>query len=173
LGEAEDAKSCLRMSLDMQQRLVQLNVKWRNAGVEQPFRVRMGINSGFCNVGNFGSADRMDYTIIGAEANLAARLQSIAEPGTIVMSYDTYAMVRDMVVANPLPPITMKGISRDVVPYVVQGVVDGSGNDVRIFSEHASGLDFYLDPSMIDAGRAEHIRRLLQSALQALEKAPH
>ena len=172
-GEAEDAKSCLRMSLDMQQRLVQLNVKWRNAGVEQPFRVRMGINSGFCNVGNFGSADRMDYTIIGAEANLAARLQSIAEPGTIVMSYDTYAMVRDMVVANPLPPITMKGISRDVIPYVVQGVVDGSGNDVRIFSEHASGLDFYLDPSMIDAGRAEHIRRLLQSALQALEKAPH
>ena len=66
----------------------------------------------------------------------------------------------------------MKGISREVVPYAVQGVVDGSGNDVRIFSEHASGLDFYLDPSMIDAGRAEHIRRLLQSALQALEKAP-
>ncbi len=44
----------------------------------------MGINTGFCNVGNFGSADRMDYTIIGAEANLAARLQSIAEPGHIV-----------------------------------------------------------------------------------------
>ena len=43
---------------------------WRH-----PFRVRMGVNTGFCNVGNFGSADRMDYTIIGAEANLAARLQ--------------------------------------------------------------------------------------------------
>ena len=83
-GEAEDAKACLRMAADMQHRLAELNVKWRNEGVENPFRVRMGINTGYCNVGNFGSADRMDYTIIGAEANLAARLQSIAEPGHIV-----------------------------------------------------------------------------------------
>jgi adenylate cyclase len=59
-------------------------VKWRDEGVEHPFCVRMGINSGYCNVGNFGSADRMDYTITGAEANLAARLQSIAEPGHFV-----------------------------------------------------------------------------------------
>jgi len=171
-GEAEDAKACLRMALDMQRRLVQLNMKWRSAGMEQPFRVRMGINTGFCNVGNFGSADRMDYTIIGAEANLAARLQSIAEPGSIVMSYDTYALARDMLVAGPLPAITMKGISREVVPYVVQGVIDTAGNEVRIFSEHASGLDFYLDPSMVDAGRADHIRRLLHSALKALESSP-
>ena len=71
-------------------------------GIEKPFRVRMGINTGFCNVGNFGSNDRMDYTIIGAEANLAARLQSIAEPGHIVISYETYALVRGMLVAHPL-----------------------------------------------------------------------
>ena len=51
------------------------------------------------NVGNFGSDDRMDYTIIGAEANLAARLQSVAQPGHIVVSYETYALVRDVVVA--------------------------------------------------------------------------
>ena len=80
-GDAEDAKACLRMAVEMQHRLAELNAKWRNAGIEQPFRVRMGINTGYCNVGNFGSDDRMDYTIIGAEANLAARLQSIAEPG--------------------------------------------------------------------------------------------
>ena len=41
--------------------------------------------------------DRMDYTIIGAEANLAARLQSIAEPGHIVISYETFALVSDIV----------------------------------------------------------------------------
>ena len=123
----EDAKSCVRMSIDMQHRLDQLYVKWRSAGTEQPFRVRMGINTGYCNVGNFGSADRMDYTIIGAEANLAARLQSIAEPGRIVMSYETYALTRDMVEAHVLPPITMKGISREVIPYMVDGAVDGLG----------------------------------------------
>ena len=59
-GDAEDAKACLRMAVEMQQRIAGLNAKWRNAGIEYPFRVRMGINTGFCNVGNFGSNDRMD-----------------------------------------------------------------------------------------------------------------
>ncbi|TKD10290.1 MAG: adenylate/guanylate cyclase domain-containing protein, partial [Mesorhizobium sp.] len=93
----EDARACLRMAVDMQRRLEQLNRVWHDRGVERPFRARMGINTGYCNVGNFGSDDRMDYTIIGAEANLAARLQSIAEPGGICLSYETYALVRDLV----------------------------------------------------------------------------
>jgi class 3 adenylate cyclase len=169
-GEAEDAKACLRMAADMQHRLAELNVKWRNEGVEHPFRVRMGINTGYCNVGNFGSADRMDYTIIGAEANLAARLQSIAEPRHIVVSYETYALVRDILVAHALPPITMKGISREVVPYAVEGMLDANGQKVEIFSEHMTGLDFYLDPSMVNVGSAERIRALLQDAITALEK---
>src|SRR5215470_3267465 len=168
-GEAEDAKACLHMAADMQHRLAELNVKWRNEGVENPFRVRMGINTGYCNVGNFGSADRMDYTIIGAEANLAARLQSIAEPGHIVVSYETYALVRDIVVAQELPPITMKGISRKVVPYAVEGMLDALGQKVEIFSEHMTGLDFYLDPSMVNVGSAERIRAVLQKAIAALD----
>jgi class 3 adenylate cyclase len=168
-GEAEDAKACLHMAADMQRRLAELNVKWRNEGVEHPFRVRMGINTGYCNVGNFGSADRMDYTIIGAEANLAARLQSIAEPGHIVVSYETYALVRDILVAHALPAITMKGISREVVPYAVEGMLDAMGQKVEIFSEHMTGLDFYLDPSMVNVGSAERIRAVLQKAIAALE----
>src|SRR6516162_5581798 len=131
----------------------------------------MGINTGFCNVGNFGSNNRRDYTIIGAEANLAARLQSIAEPGQIVMSYETYALVRDTVVARALPPMTMKGISRDVIPYVVTAVLDATGKNVRVFSEHMTGLDFYFNASMIDATEAPHIRVLLQDALKALDSA--
>ena len=169
-GEAEDAKACLQMGADMQHRLAQLNTKWRNEGIENPFRVRMGINTGFCNVGNFGSADRMEYTIIGAEANLAARLQSIAEPGHIVLSYETYALVRDSVVARALPPITMKGISREVTPYAVEGMLDAAGNAVEIFSEHMTGLDFYLDPSMVTAGSADRIRTVLAKALSALDR---
>src|SRR5437868_13575446 len=101
--------SRVHMAWDMQRRLVELNAKWRAEGVEQPFRSRIGINSGYCNVGNFGSSDRMDYTIIGAEANLAARLQSIAEPGCIVLSYEAYAPVSHLIAAHPLDSITMKG----------------------------------------------------------------
>jgi adenylate cyclase len=169
-GEAEDARACVRMAFDMQRQLAELNAKWRNAGVENPFRVRMGINTGFCNVGNFGSADRMDYTIIGAEANLAARLQSIAEPGHIVISYETYALARDILVAQALAPIHMKGISREVMPYVVKGMLDSAGAHVAIFSAHMTGLDFYLDPSMLHTGSVANIRAMLEEAINALEK---
>ena len=110
-GVAEDAKACLAMAFEMQRRLAELNAQWRGRGIEQPFRARMGINTGFCNVGNFGSDDRMDYTIIGAEANLAARLQSIAQPDGIVLSYETFMLVRDLVRAHPLEPIRLKGIA--------------------------------------------------------------
>ena len=122
-GDAEDARACFRMAIEMQHRIANLGAKWRNIGIDQPLRVRMGINTGFCNVGSgFGSSDRIDYTIIGAEANLAARLQSIADPGHIVVSDETYAFIRDMVIAQALAPITMKGISREVIPYVVNDV---------------------------------------------------
>jgi len=118
-GTAEDARACLRMALAMQQRLRELEHDWRARGIDRPFQARMGINTGFCNVGNFGSEDRMDYTIIGAEANLAARLEGIADPGGIVMSYETQALVSDMVTSHALPPQRFKGIARDVVPYAV------------------------------------------------------
>lgn len=169
-GEVADAQACLRMAIDMQHRLSVLNVKWRQQGVEEPFRVRMGINTGYCNVGNFGSADRMDYTILGAEANLAARLQSIAQGGGIVVSYETYALVRDIVSAHALSPTTMKGISRDIVPYAIDGLFDASGNVVQVFAEHATGLDLYLDLGRIDPAQARTLKSVLQKAMDALDK---
>jgi adenylate cyclase len=168
-GVAEDARACLNMAVDMQKRLTELNAQWMKRGIEQPFQVRMGINTGFCNVGNFGSDDRMDYTIIGAEANLAARLQTIADAGGIVMSYETYALVRDMVRASPMEPIAMKGISRRVVPYRFEGLVDEMRQRPNVISAHATGVDLFLDLDVIDPGAAERTRRLLQSALAALE----
>ena len=66
--------------------------------------------------------------------------------------------------------ITMKGISREVVPYSVEGMLDAVGNQIEIFSEHMTGLDFYLDPSMVTANSAERVRSVLSSALAALER---
>jgi class 3 adenylate cyclase len=169
-GEKADAQACVHMAWDMQRRLVELNAKWRAAGIEQPFRARIGINSGYCNVGNFGSTDRMDYTIIGAEANLAARLQSVAEPGGIVLSFETFALVRDVVEANPLPPITMKGISRDVVPYSVARVLDASAAKDGVVIERMAGLDIFLDPAMVDSRDTDRVRSVLSGALAALDQ---
>jgi adenylate cyclase len=168
-GAVEDAKACLTMALDMQRRLAELNVQWRKRGIAEPFRARMGINTGFCNVGNFGSDDRMDYTIIGAEANLAARLQSTAQPGEIVLSYETFMLVRDMVRARPLEPITLKGIAYPVVPYVVEGRTDGARPAGQVISEHDTGLDLFIDTSAIDASAAERVRRTLEKVAAELK----
>ncbi|MGB8604672.1 adenylate/guanylate cyclase domain-containing protein [Bradyrhizobium sp.] len=169
-GDRADAQACLRMAWRMQRRLAELNAKWRAAGIEQPFRARIGINSGYCNVGNFGSADRMDYTIIGAEANLAARLQSIAEPGGIVISYETFALVSDVITSHPLPPITMKGISREVIPYSVDSMIDTSTDQSSVVIERMPGLDFYLDPAIVKSADTERIRSVLLNALSSLDK---
>ena len=167
-GVEEDARACLRMAVEMQSRLAQLNATWRKRGIEKPFQTRMGINTGYCNVGNFGSDDRMDYTIIGAEANLAARLQAIAEPGGICLSYETYALTSDLVRALPLSPIVMKGISREVVPYKVEGLLGELEQRPQVISEHATGLDLFLDLDAIDAGAAERAKKRLAEALLAL-----
>jgi len=168
-GDRADAQACVRMAWHMQRRLLELNAKWRSAGIEHPFKSRIGINSGYCNVGNFGSVDRMDYTIIGAEANLAARLQSIAEPGGIVVSYETFALAREIIEAHALAPITMKGISREVVPYSVDSVRDTPAK-ADVIVERVTGMDLYLDPSAVDAQGVDRIRAALNDALAELDR---
>jgi class 3 adenylate cyclase len=157
------------MAIEMQKRLITMNAEWRKRGVEVPFQARMGINTGFCNVGNFGSEDRMDYTIIGAEANLAARLQTIADPGGIVLSYESYALVKDLVRAHPLPPIQMKGISREIVPYAVEGLSIDSAAKPNVISQQSKGVDVFLDLDALDSAGAARTRKLLEDAIAALD----
>jgi len=126
-GAEEDARACVRMAVAMQRQMVELQQEWRASGFEQPFEMRVGINTGYCNVGNFGSDDRMDYTIIGAEVNLAARIEAAADPGGILISYPTYALVRDIVRAEERASIDAKGIRREVRVFAVAGIVDDHG----------------------------------------------
>lgn len=167
MGTREDALACVRMAMAMQRRLQELSKEWRRRGIEQPFRARMGINTGYCNVGNFGSDDRMDYTIIGAEANLAARLESIAEPGGIVMSYETYALVQDEVEGRPLEAITLKGISRQVVPYVLVGMRAGdpAGSAIEAVTER---LHLRVNLDGLTEGEGREITETLDAALRSI-----
>ena len=96
-GVREDALACVKMAIAMQKRMRELEAEWRDRGLEKPFQIRVGVSTGFCTVGNFGSEDRMDYTIIGGGVNLASRLQSNAMPGGIVLSHETWSLVKDMI----------------------------------------------------------------------------
>jgi len=123
-GVAEDARSCVAMAIEMQRRIFELESEWQDVGLERPFRARMGINTGFCTVGNFGSQDRMDYTMIGSAVNLAARLESAAEPGTILIAHETWTLVREAVVTKEIPPFSVKGFSQPLHAYEVLGFRD-------------------------------------------------
>jgi adenylate cyclase len=120
-GERKDARACVEMALLMQERMLHLRQKWLNEGFGEPFQVRMGINTGFCNVGNFGSDQRLTYTIIGGEVNVAQRLEASADANGILMSYESYAHAQDMVEVDERERITMKGISREIKVFSVVG----------------------------------------------------
>jgi adenylate cyclase len=64
----------------------------------------------------------------------------------------------------------MKGISRKIIPYLVEGALDASGEKTQIFSAHMTGVDFYLDPTAVDAQTSDRLRTMLSDALAALEK---
>lgn len=85
------------MALAMQERMGELGETWRSVGIEMPLRCRIGIHTDYCTVGNFGSEDRMDYTIIGGAVNLTARLEEEAAPGSVLISYETFAQVKDLI----------------------------------------------------------------------------
>jgi class 3 adenylate cyclase len=142
---SKDAKACVRMALAMQRRVRDLEYEWRSRGLERPFRIRMGICTGFCTVGNFGSQDRMDYTIIGNEVNLAARLQTLAEPGGILLSHETNALVSDIVLCEEQPPITVKGFVRPVNTYKVVGTYDDLVETGRVVLKERDGLRVLVD----------------------------
>ena len=131
-GEKEDARTCIEMALEMQERMKELREKWSKEGFAEPFEIRMGVNTGYCNVGNFGSDQRLTYTIIGGEVNVAARLESVAEVNGLYMSYETYAHVQDMVDVEQKEAIKMKGINRDIRIYSVKGRKEEGKEEVKV-----------------------------------------
>jgi len=121
LGVKEDALACVQMAIAMQQRVSELASEWRNYGIETPLRCRIGIHTGYCTVGNFGSEDRMDYTMVGGTVNLASRLEHEASPGGVLVSFETYALVKDDVHCEERGQVQVKGIKQPIATYAVLG----------------------------------------------------
>ena len=118
-GIKEDALACVKMALEMQETLVELHKEWLKNGIDVPLKVRIGITTGYCTVGNFGSENRMDYTILGRSVNLASRLESDTEPGTILISNETFVLVNSDVKCIKKEPIKVKGFDHPIQTYQV------------------------------------------------------
>ena len=119
-GEIEDALKCLEMAIRMQLRVSELQKYWQKQGVSRGLHVRMGITTGYCTVGNFGSEQRLDYTVLGSPVNLAARLQAMAEPDTILIDEATHSLVGEQVNCREADQIMPKGFARPVQVYQVE-----------------------------------------------------
>jgi len=118
-SDEDQALRAVRMAIEMQERLGELREKWLAKGAERPFHVRMGINTGQATIGAFGSQRRLEYTAIGRQVNLAARLQARCERDRILISHSTWALVRDEIPCTPKGEITLKGFHQPVRVYEV------------------------------------------------------
>jgi len=119
-GEDEDALHCVEMALRMKQRVGELQSHWKKLGVPRGLKVRMGITTGYCTVGNFGSERRLDYTVLGSPVNLAARLQTLAPPDAILVGESTYNLIDGHVECEHFDELTPKGFARPVQIYRVK-----------------------------------------------------
>lgn len=120
-NERDDALAAVRMASAMQQRMAELRERWFRRGMQRPFHVRIGINTGFASVGDFGSQGRMMYSAIGQQTNLAARIQAHCKPDRVLMSHSTWALVQDAIPCSPQGEITVKGLHYPVLVYEVSG----------------------------------------------------
>jgi len=167
-GVVEDARLCVRMSIAMQRRMRDLQEVWKAKGFTKPLQMRIGINTGFCNVGNFGSNERMDYTIIGGEVNLAARLESQADPDGILISYETYAHVKDIVEVEERPSLVAKGISRDVRPFAVTNIFQDFEHEKRVLRHEGEGIYVMVDTEKLKGEAREKALTEIKSIVDRL-----
>ncbi len=168
LGIREDALACVRMAIAMRTRMTELQVKWRNAGIERPLQCRMGVHTDYCTVGNFGSESRMDYTIIGSGVNLASRLETAATPGEILISYETYAHVRDEFDCVEAGDIDVKGMSHPVAAYRVVDMRDDTTGGYRRIREERPNLSVNIDPGAMTSVERRQASEILREALSSL-----
>jgi class 3 adenylate cyclase len=116
----DHAQRAVLMGVDMQRMVGELRQEWLQYGHE--LGIGIGINTGYMTVGNIGSDIYKDYTVIGNQVNVAARLESLAKPGQILVSQRTYSRVRDLVEVEKVGEIKVKGIHNPIITYNVKGL---------------------------------------------------
>jgi len=114
----DHAQRAVMMAKDMQRKVLALRDEWLQYGHE--LALGIGINTGYMTVGNIGSQMHKDYTVIGNQVNVAARLESLAKPGQILISQRTYSRVKEMVDVEKVGEIRVKGLYHPVFTYNVK-----------------------------------------------------
>ena len=163
LGVEQDARKCVEMAVSMQKKMNELIGYWgKSFGLKNDLQIRIGINTGFCTVGNFGSDDRLDYTAVGATVNLASRLEGAAAPGSILVSEDTFLLVKSLFSFKEPREIDVKGLLRKIKLYEVEFTDPVKENNLKL---SGGSFEINIDKNLITEAELNEIK----SALKGLE----
>jgi PAS domain S-box-containing protein len=167
-GIRDDALLCVKMAIAMRKKMEALQIDWRNAGIEKPLQCRIGIHSDYCTVGNFGSESRMDYTIIGSGVNLASRLETAAKPGDILVSYETFAQIRDEIACVEADKIRVKGFLHPIATYRVLDLHENLDGGFHRIREEYPNMKLKLNPGGMSKEERNRAAVILRRALNSL-----
>ena len=167
-GVRDDAIACVAMAIDMRREMRVLRHQWQLRGFDG-LDVRIGIATGYCHVGNFGSDARMSFTVIGKVANLASRLERQAKSGTILISQATFEYVQHEFNCVPQGEMQLKGFDEKVSTYAVQDP-DSEEHKSTDWVEHdLPGFNLHLNFKDIKNYDYVHIKSHLEQALTKVE----
>jgi adenylate cyclase len=122
MPEADQAWSAVRSAMEMRERCHRLAASLREQGIPADLEIRVGVNTAHCTVGVFGSEVMRAYMAVGFAVNVAARLQTAADPGSILCGFRTYALVKDRVRAEERGALMVKGALRPVEAWEILDV---------------------------------------------------
>lgn len=167
-GVKDDCLRGVHMAIAMKKRMKSLQQEWWSQGIKRPLQIRMGINTGYCTVGTFGTSTHLDYTVLGTHVNLASRLESAAAPDEILISHETWSLVKDSVLCRDKGEILVKGFSAPVKVYEVAGLRKDLGRNQTYFEDRAEGFSMYLDLDKVRNYDKENVLAALKKAAEKL-----
>ena len=168
-GMKMDALRSVSMAIEMRKKMKELQMRWYNQGIKKPMLIRMGINTGYCTVGSFGTSHYMDYTVLGTQVNIAQRLESAAEPGEILITHETWSLVKDVVMCRDQGEISVKGSSHPVRIYQVVDFRKDLGKGQTWFEENTNGFSMHMDLEKIRNYDRNKIIEILDGAIQRVK----
>lgn len=122
--EAEQAWAAVQAAMEMRERCHALAASLRERGIPADPEIRVGLNTAHCTVGVFGSEVMRAYKAVGFAVNVAARLQTAADPGSILCGFRTYALVKDRVTAEERGALSVKGAARPVEAWEITDLIE-------------------------------------------------
>ena len=167
-GVKADCVRCVSMAVAMKKKMRSLQLEWFNQGIKKPLQIRMGINTGYCTVGTFGTSSHLDYTVLGTQVNLASRLESAAEPDEILISHETWSLCKDTIMCRDKGEVQVKGFALPVKVYQVADLRKDLGKNQSYFEDRAEGFSMYLDMDKIRNYDKEKVIESLEKAAEKL-----